>query len=172
MCQVAEISALFDGAIVYAKGGRLLRMVQTWIGDDAFRRGLTDYFTKFQYDNTTGDDLWQCFSAASGKDVGALMNTWISQPGYPVVRATLADGKLPHSRKSNFSIRRTSRTTACSPIPLGANDSRIPDARRRVRRRIIHRQRHATTKRRRHGRYITLYDDELDNYARNFGGHT
>ena len=98
----AEISALFDGAIVYAKGGRLLRMVQTWIGDDAFRRGLTDYFTKFQYDNTTGDDLWQCFSTASGKDVGALMNTWISQPGYPVVRATLADGKLTLSQEQFF----------------------------------------------------------------------
>ena len=122
----AEISALFDGAIVYAKGGRLLRMVQTWIGDDAFRRGLTDYFTKFQYDNTTGDDLWQCFSAASGKDVGALMNTWISQPGYPVVRATLADGKLTLSQEQFF-VGPHQLNNRLWPIPLGANDSRIPD---------------------------------------------
>ena len=122
----AEISALFDGAIVYAKGGRLLRMVQTWIGDDAFRRGLTDYFTKFQYDNTTGDDLWQCFSAASGKDVGALMNTWISQPGYPVVRATLADGKLTLSQEQFF-VGPHQPNNRLWPIPLGANDSRIPD---------------------------------------------
>ena len=73
----AEISALFDGAIVYAKGGRLLRMMQLWIGDEAFRASLKQYFTRFKYGNTTGDDLWECLSQASGKDVGALMNTWI-----------------------------------------------------------------------------------------------
>ena len=49
-----EISTLFDGAIVYAKGGRLLRMLQQYIGEDAFRRGITDYFTRHAYHNTDG----------------------------------------------------------------------------------------------------------------------
>ena len=157
----AEISALFDGAIVYAKGGRLLRMVQTWIGDDAFRRGLTDYFTKFQYDNTTGDDLWQCFSAASGKDVGALMNTWISQPGYPVVRATLADGKLTLSQEQFF-VGPHQPNNRLWPIPLGANDSRIPDILADASVAVSYTGSDmlllnaANT-----GHFITLYDDEL-----------
>ena len=157
----AEISALFDGAIVYAKGGRLLRMVQTWIGDDAFRRGLTDYFTKFQYDNTTGDDLWQCFSAASGKDVGALMNTWISQPGYPVVRATLADGKLTLSQEQFF-VGPHQPNNRLWPIPLGANDSRIPDILADASVAVSYAGSDmlllnaANT-----GHFITLYDDEL-----------
>ena len=157
----AEISALFDGAIVYAKGGRLLRMVQTWIGDDAFRRGLTDYFTKFQYDNTTGDDLWQCFSAASGKDVGALMNTWISQPGYPVVRATLADGKLTLSQEQFF-VGPHQPNNRLWPIPLGANDSRIPDILTDASVAVSYAGSDmlllnaANT-----GHFITLYDDEL-----------
>ncbi len=157
----AEISALFDGAIVYAKGGRLLRMVQTWIGDDAFRRGLTDYFTKFQYDNTTGDDLWQCFSAASGKDVGALMNTWISQPGYPVVRATLADGKLTLSQEQFF-VGPHQPNNRLWPIPLGANDSRIPDILADASVAVSYAGSdmlllNATNT----GHFITLYDDEL-----------
>ena len=122
----AEIGALFDGAIVYAKGGRLLRMVQTWIGDEAFRRGLADYFTKFQYDNTDGDDLWNCLSNASGKDVGGLMNTWISQPGYPVVRAALADGKLALSQEQFF-VGPHQPADRLWPIPLGANDSSLPE---------------------------------------------
>ena len=157
----AEISALFDGAIVYAKGGRLLRMVQTWIGNDAFRRGLTDYFTKFQYDNTTGDDLWQCFSAASGKDVGALMNTWISQPGYPVVRATLADGKLTLSQEQFF-VGPHQPNNRLWPIPLGANDSRIPDILADASVAVSYAGSDmlllnaANT-----GHFITLYDDEL-----------
>ena len=80
-----EISTLFDAAIVYAKGGRLLRMLMHYIGNDAFQAGLKSYFSKYAYGNTEGDDLWNEFSTAAGKDITGFMNTWISQPGYPVV---------------------------------------------------------------------------------------
>ena len=52
-----EISTLFDPAIVYAKGGRLLVMVRRLIGEEAFRTGLKLYFEKFAYQNTVGNDL-------------------------------------------------------------------------------------------------------------------
>ena len=122
----AEISALFDGAIVYAKGGRLLRMMQLWIGDEAFRAGLKQYFTHFKYSNTTGDDLWECLSQASGKDVGALMNTWISQPGYPVVYASLNNGELT-LRQEQFFTGPHQPSDRLWPIPLDANDQRLPE---------------------------------------------
>ena len=122
----AEISALFDGAIVYAKGGRLLRMMQLWIGDEAFRAGLKQYFTRFEYSNTTGDDLWDCLSQASGKDVGALMNTWISQPGYPVVYASLDNGELT-LRQEQFFTGPHQPSDRLWPIPLDANDQRLPE---------------------------------------------
>lgn len=122
----AEISALFDGAIVYAKGGRLLRMMQLWIGDEAFRAGLKQYFTRFKYSNTTGDDLWECLSQASGKDVGALMNTWISQPGYPVVYASLNNGELT-LRQEQFFTGPHQPSDRLWPIPLDANDQRLPE---------------------------------------------
>ena len=80
-----EISSLFDGAIVYAKGARLMRMCQKYIGEAAFQRGLQSYFAEFAYKNTEADDLWRHLSTASGKDISGLMNTWISQSGYPVV---------------------------------------------------------------------------------------
>ncbi len=35
-----EINTLFDPAIVYAKGSRLMHMLRRWLGDDAFRKGL------------------------------------------------------------------------------------------------------------------------------------
>ena len=157
----AEISALFDGAIVYAKGGRLLRMLQTWIGDDAFRRGLTDYFTKFQYDNTSGDDLWDRFAHASGKDVRTLMNTWISQPGYPVVFATLADGQLT-LRQERFFVGPHQQSTQVWPIPLNANNPELPN--------ILTESTFTTAYASRDlllinaentGHFITLYDDTL-----------
>ena len=121
-----EINSLFDGAIVYAKGGRLMRMMQTWIGDAAFRKGLKDYFSSHQYGNTTGDDLWDALSAASGKDVGALMNTWISQSGYPVVHAALANGQLT-LRQEQFFVGPHEPSSKLWPIPLRANQADLPE---------------------------------------------
>ncbi len=80
-----EISTLFDPSIVYAKGGRLLNMMKQYIGEDAFRQGLSAYFKKHAYGNTTGDDLWAALSEASGKDVAAFMNPWLQQSGFPVI---------------------------------------------------------------------------------------
>ncbi|HVI60621.1 MAG TPA: M1 family metallopeptidase, partial [Candidatus Saccharimonadales bacterium] len=59
-----EISSLFDPAIVYAKGGSVLRMLLRYIGEAAFRRGLKIYFDKHRYSNTQADDLWAALSQA------------------------------------------------------------------------------------------------------------
>ncbi len=80
-----EISSLFDPAIVYAKGGSVLRMLLQYIGEPAFRRGLKMYFDKHAYGNTEADDLWAALSHASGQDIGSFMNGWLRRPGYPVV---------------------------------------------------------------------------------------
>jgi len=89
-----EISTIFDPSIVYAKGGRLLRMLMQYIGEDAFRKGLEDYFTKHAYTNTVGEDLWNALGKASGKDIASFMNPWIMQSGFPVVSVTQKGTKL------------------------------------------------------------------------------
>ncbi len=78
-----EIHTLFDGAIVYAKGGRLLKMLKDYIGDKTFRTGLKNYFAKHAYKNTVRDDLWKELAAASGKNIKALMDPWLEQSGMP-----------------------------------------------------------------------------------------
>lgn len=111
-----EISTLFDGAIVYAKGGRLLRMLQHYIGHDAFRAGLQSYFKKYAYQNTEGDDLWNELAAASGEDIAGFMNAWISQPGYPVVH--IEESGL---RQEQFFVGPHENSTRTWPIPLEAS---------------------------------------------------
>ncbi len=156
-----EINSLFDGAIVYAKGGRLLRMMHVWIGDEAFRAGLKSYFTTFAYANTTGDDLWRCLSYASGKDVVGLMNAWITQPGYPVVRASLEGDQLL-LQQEQFFVGPHTATDRLWPIPLAGNDPKLPD---------IMAERSITVPFREektlylnaegNGHFITLYDETL-----------
>ncbi len=110
-----EISSLFDGAIVYAKGARLMRMCQAYIGHEAFQRGLQSYFAEFAYGNTEANDLWSHLSAASGKDISGLMNTWISQSGYPVV--SIDESGITQER---FFIGPHEASSQLWPIPLGA----------------------------------------------------
>ncbi|MYV06064.1 MULTISPECIES: M1 family metallopeptidase [Furfurilactobacillus] len=98
----AEIDSLFDADIVYAKGARMLVMVRALLGDDKLRAGLKAYFAAHHYSNATGADLWSALGEASGMDVGAIMNSWLEQPGYPVVNAAVVDGKLTLSQKQFF----------------------------------------------------------------------
>ena len=74
----AEIDSIFDGAIVYAKGSRMLVMVRSLLGDDALRKGLKQYFQDHQYGNAQGDDLWTALGKASGMQIGDIMHSWLN----------------------------------------------------------------------------------------------
>lgn len=121
-----EISTLFDGAIVYAKGARLLRMLRQYIGHDAFQAGLKSYFAKHAYKNTVGEDLWQELSAASGKDIARFMNTWITQSGYPVVSASQNDGKVTLTQQQFF-VGPHGPSDKLWPIPLNSSCDEMPE---------------------------------------------
>ena len=98
----AEIDSIFDGAIVYAKGSRMLVMVRSLLGDDALRKGLKQYFQDHQYGNAQGDDLWTALGKASGMQIGDIMHSWLNQPGYPVVSASVVDGHLKLHQQQFF----------------------------------------------------------------------
>lgn len=92
----AEIATLFDSAIVYAKGARLVLMLMRLMGEENFYRGVQDYFQAFQYQNTVGDDLWNKLQSYADFDVREFMHAWISQPGYP--RIWTEDGITKQAR--------------------------------------------------------------------------
>ena len=85
----AEIATLFDGAIVYSKGARLMLMLIRLMGWEKFCKGIRDYFEKYKYQNTVGDDLWAALKPYTEFDPGKLMHAFIDKPGYPVI----TDGK-------------------------------------------------------------------------------
>ncbi|OJF03935.1 peptidase [Weissella confusa] len=121
----AEIDALFDGAIVYAKGARMLVMVRALLGDDALRKGLKAYFDAHQYGNATGADLWQALGDASGLDVGTITTSWLEQPGYPVVTAAVVDGQLTLAQQQFF-IGEGEEKGRQWQIPLNSNYEAVP----------------------------------------------
>lgn len=121
-----EINTLFDPAIVYAKGSRLMHMLRRWLGDKDFAAGLKAYFEKHQYRNTIGRDLWNALSASSDKDVASFMDAWLEQPGYPLVTAQVLDDNLILSQKQFF-IGDYEEKNRLWQIPLNSNWSGLPD---------------------------------------------
>ncbi len=121
-----EINTLFDGAIVYAKGSRLLRMLQYYVGNADFQAGLKDYFNLHAYANTEASDLWSAISRASGKDITGLMNTWISQPGYPVVHVTTNQDNLITLHQERLYVGKHAPNSSLWPIPINASRNEMP----------------------------------------------
>lgn len=122
-----EISTLFDPSIVYAKGGRLLRMMMLYIGEEAFRKGLKTYFTTHAYGNTTGDDLWKALGAASGKDVAAFMNPWLTRSGLPLVRVDQTERTVALTQKHFLLDPSKADPTRVWPVPLLSDRTDMPE---------------------------------------------
>lgn len=120
-----EIDALFDGAIVYAKGARMLVMVRSLIGDDALRLGLKNYFKQHQYGNATGDDLWSALGKVANIDLKAIMESWLTQPGYPVVKAKLVNNELILEQQRFFKSE-NEHSEQLWQIPLKSNYPELP----------------------------------------------
>jgi len=83
-----EANTVFDPEIAYQKAGAFLRMMEAYIGPETFRKGLHEYFTANAFSSSVPSDLWKALSHASHQDVGAIADSWINQPGFPLVTVT------------------------------------------------------------------------------------
>src|SRR5581483_8193413 len=83
----AEIEGSFD-AITYHKGAAVLRMVESFVGPETFRRAINTYLQAHAYGNATSEDLWNAVAAASGRPVDRIMPTFVEQSGAPLVEIT------------------------------------------------------------------------------------
>jgi aminopeptidase N len=113
----AEANGAFDD-ITYKKGQSFLRMLESFLGDDAFREGIRHYIAAHMYSNTTTADLWNALSEASGKPVGEIAAGWTEQPGFPVVKVKREqDGNVSLSQE-RFTINFKSAPPLEWKIPL------------------------------------------------------
>ena len=86
-----EAEGMFD-ALTYGKGSAVLRMMEQYIGEEPFRRGVGSYLRAHAYSNTETGDLWRSLDEASGLPVGEIMDTWILQGGFPQVEVRAGEG--------------------------------------------------------------------------------
>ncbi len=114
----ADAGGMFD-VLTYQKGGALLRMLEQYLGEDRFREGVSHYLRIHAYANTETNDLWDAIEETSGEPVRRIMDTWIWQPGYPLVQASLIDGSLRlRQQRFQFGAASTGSDAQLWAIPI------------------------------------------------------
>jgi puromycin-sensitive aminopeptidase len=90
---VAEATENFD-VITYEKGAAVVRMIEHYLGADAFRKGVRIYMRRHREGNATAADLWRALEEASGREVTRVAHAWIAQAGFPLVSLKRTAGGL------------------------------------------------------------------------------
>ncbi len=78
----ADKEDMFD-AVTYEKGGRILHMLRTFVGDDAFFASLNKYLTTHKFGNGSAHQLRMAFEKVTGKDLNWFFNQWYFGSGNP-----------------------------------------------------------------------------------------
>jgi aminopeptidase N len=82
---VEQANQAFD-EITYQKGEAVIRMLEAYVGENAWRSGVRSYMKAHAYGNTMSDDLWQQIEKAARKPVTAIAHDFTLQPGVPLIR--------------------------------------------------------------------------------------
>ena len=80
----AEIDESFD-QVAYDKGAAVVRMIEAWMGPDAFHKALAAFVHAHAFGAVTTEDLGAALQGASGQPVAAMLAGFITRPGVPEV---------------------------------------------------------------------------------------
>jgi aminopeptidase N len=86
---VEQANQAFD-AITYSKGEAVIRMLEAYVGADAWRGGVRSYMKAHAYGNTVTDDLWREVEKSAGKPILDIAHDFTMQPGIPLIRVDQA----------------------------------------------------------------------------------
>lgn len=120
---VEQASQAFD-SITYQKGESVIRMLENYVGEEAWRNGVREYMKLHSYGNTTSDDLWKQIEKASGKPIMAIAHDFTKQPGVPMIRVEDISCKSGNSivtlKQTEFSRDQKNKKPLAWRVPVTA----------------------------------------------------
>ncbi|MCA9331465.1 M1 family metallopeptidase [Candidatus Saccharibacteria bacterium] len=121
-----EIRTIFD-TISYSKGASIIHMLNQYLTPVVFRDGLRHYLKRHQYSNTDTIDLWTALQETSGKPVKDFMHSWTSQPGFPLLNASMQKNSITLEQERFYLNPEQKRDTTIWPIALLADNNGLPE---------------------------------------------
>ncbi len=83
-----DISNAFDG-ITYQKGASVIRMFESWVGEEKFQAGVTAYLKRYSYKNARVSDFLDSIAATGQPQLTRAFSTYLEQPGFPLISVKL-----------------------------------------------------------------------------------
>ncbi len=77
------------GRLVYQKGAATLAMLEHWLGEATFQRGVRSHLAEHKFANATTADFVHALSRAAGQEVGGILSGLFDRSGVPVVTAEI-----------------------------------------------------------------------------------
>ena len=113
----SEAMVAFD-AITYNKGQALIRMLENYLGETAFRDGIRAYMAAHAYSNSTTADLWQALESVAHKPVTGIAASFTEQDGVPLIIAeTGCSGDDQHLALQQDRFVITPPRAGAAPLP-------------------------------------------------------
>jgi aminopeptidase N len=109
-----EINEVFD-AIAYEKTAAVLRMIEKYVGPDAFRKGVASYLKKYAYSNAAGEDFWSEVARVTGKPVDRIMRSFVDQVGAPAL--TVRSSCSQNTTQIELKVGRFTGMPGAAPAP-------------------------------------------------------
>ncbi|WP_229254639.1 M1 family aminopeptidase [Dyadobacter linearis] len=100
----------------YAKGGRILHMLRSYVGDDAFFASLKHYLRKNAFGTAEIDDLRTAFEQVTGEDLNWFFDQWFHRPGHPSLK--IQQEYLANASKVVLKIKQAQDTLATTVYRL------------------------------------------------------
>ena len=89
-----------------------MHMLRRWLGDADFAKGLHAYFENINTEIPLVVTFGNALGQASGRDVAAFMDSWLEQPGYPVLTVKVENDVLKISQNNSLSVNTKTRTVS------------------------------------------------------------
>ena len=122
IADVLQAAGSFD-TITYQKGQMVIRTLESYLGEDAFRDGVRRYMRRHAYGSTVTDDLWKEMDRGSARPIAGIAHDLTRQSGVPLVTALGArcvDGRT--------TVRLSQGHFAVDPSSTQARTWRVPVA--------------------------------------------
>jgi len=74
--------------LAYQKGARVLNILRSYVGDEAFFLGISTYLKKYEYKSVEINDLRLVFEEITGEDLNWFFNQWFLGTKYPDLTIT------------------------------------------------------------------------------------
>lgn len=100
---VEQATQAFD-AITYSKGEAVIGMLEGYVGDRMWRKGVQRYMKAHAYGSAVSDDLWRKIEEAAGQPITAIAHDFTLQPGVPMIRV---DASACESGRTRLQLTQT-----------------------------------------------------------------